>query len=248
MSLIRSSRRPAMVIAALAVIAVGSLSVRAEDVEKPWDRSVALGLTLARGNSHSETLHGEITGKKIWAADELRLGLDGTYGFNSGATSAEALHGVAQYNHLFNERLYGSLLAELLHDGVAAVAYRVTLSPSVGYYFIKTDLTRLSGECGPGFIINKENSVPENTYVTLRLAERFERKLSAGAKLWQSLEWLPKFGDFGDYLLNAEIGAEAAMTKAFSVRVVAQDRYDSRPALGRKKNDILLVSSLVYKF
>jgi len=47
--------------------------------------------------------------------------------------------------------------------------------------------------------------------------------------------------------VNAEIGAEAAITKTFSLRVTLQDNFStSRP--GRKDNDVKLISSVVYKF
>lgn len=237
-----------VVVAAVAICAIGSVAVRADDVEKPWDNSVALGLTVARGNTHSETLNATVAGNKIWAKDQLRLQADESYGVTSGKQSAEATHGSAQWNHLFTDRLFSALVVDALHDGVADLSYRVTLSPNVGYYFIKSDLTRLSGEVGPGFVIEKNYGTARTEYVTLRVAERFERKLTETAKVWQLAEWLPKVDDFSDYRLNIEIGIEAAISKAFSVRVVATDRYNSQPAAGRKYNDLLLVSALAYKF
>lgn len=242
------SWRQVAIAVAVAICASGSVAVRADNVEKPWDNSVALGLSISRGNSHSETFNGSVMGTKLWTHDELRLQADTAYGITGSKKSAETLHGLAQWNHLFTERWYSALVAEGLHDGVASIAYRVTIAPNVGYYFIKSDKTKLSGETGPGFIINKENGQSETAYVTLRVADRFERKLSETAKLWQSTEWLPKVDDFSNYLLNTEIGIEAAINKAFSVRVVGTDRYNSQPAKGRKYNDILLVSSLAYKF
>lgn len=67
----------------------------------------------------------------------------------------------------------------------------------------------------------KRTTHRQTEYVTLRVAERFERKLTETAKVWQLAEWLPKVDDFSDYRLNIEIGIEAAISKAFSVRVVA---------------------------
>ena len=54
--------------------------------------------------------------------------------------------------------------------------------------------------------------------------------------------------DFQNYLLIAEIGAEAALTEQMSLRGTLQDTYDNVPAKGRKQNDIKLITSLVYKF
>lgn len=78
-----------VVVAAVAICAIGSVAVRADDVEKPWDNSVALGLTVARGNTHSETLNATVAGNKIWAKDQLRLQADESYGVTSGKQSAK---------------------------------------------------------------------------------------------------------------------------------------------------------------
>jgi hypothetical protein len=65
------------------------------------------------------------------------------------------------------------------------------------------------------------------------------------AKIWQSAEYLPKANDFGDYLLSAEVGAEAAMNSRVSLRIVLQDKYDSTPAIVlADKNDSASGSAL----
>jgi putative salt-induced outer membrane protein YdiY len=51
-----------------------------------------------------------------------------------------------------------------------------------------------------------------------------------------------------NFLVNAEIGAEAALTKTFSLRVTLQDNFVNQPAPGRKDNDVKLISGVVYKF
>ncbi len=124
---------------------------------------------------------------------------------------------------------------------------RVRRHPGVGYYFIKDDKTRLSGEVGPGFIFERQGGV-NDSYLTLRLAERFEHKFTAKTRLWQSLEFLPQVNDFKNYIINAEIGLETDLTDKMSLRTFLQDTYDNVPAPGRKKNDLQLVTASAYKF
>ena len=152
-----------------------------------------------------------------------------------------------QYNRLFNERLYGYGRVDFLHDTIADLGYRVTLSPGLGYYFIKNAKTSLSGEVGPGFIFERQGGV-NNSYVTLRVAERFEHKFTAKTRLWQSLEFLPQVNDFKNYIINAEIGLETDLTDKMSLRTFLQDTYDNVPAPGRKKNDLKRVTAIAYKF
>jgi len=191
---------------------------------------------------------GAFEAKRVWERDEFRGFITGAYGETEDEKSSESAEAIAQYKHLFSERFYGTLYGNLFHDAIADVAYRLTLSPGVGYYFIKSAKTQLSGDIGPSYVIEKLNGVDTDDYVGLRLAERLDHKLSDSAKVWQSLEWLPQIDDFENYILIFEVGVEAALTKTLSVRVVGQDRYDNQPAPGRQSNDISLVSSLAYKF
>jgi putative salt-induced outer membrane protein YdiY len=88
----------------------------------------------------------------------------------------------------------------------------------------------------------------DTTYATLRLAERFEHKLNDGARIWEKAEILPQANKLQNFLVNAEVGAEAALTKTFSLRVTLQDNFVNQPAPSRKKNDVRLISGVVYKF
>jgi len=254
-------RRAALAVA-VASFVVGTAAVRAEDTEKPWERSAAVGMTYTTGNSDTLLFTGALKGQKIWATDELRLALTGAYGKdNNHEVNNETLDGNAQYNHLFTEHLYSAVLVDVLHDGIAALTYRLTVGPSAGYYIIKNDKTKFSGEVGGAYVQEKHESVRlsdgppvvsandyTSRYFTLRVADHFEHKISDTSKVWQMTEWLPKVDDFSKYLLNTEVGIEAAMTKALALRLVGIHRYDSQPAQGRKNYDLSLVTSLAYKF
>ena len=123
-------------------LAMGAVSIQAQTQTntppaKPkvkWESSAAVGLTLTRGNSDSTlaTLSAKTDAK--WDRNELSLGADATYGRTkapgqtTATTSAELLHGFIQYNWLFTDRAYGFGRVEGLHDGVADIKYRATLS------------------------------------------------------------------------------------------------------------------------
>ena len=119
------------------------------------------------------------------------FGVDGSYGENDSVKNNETLHGVGQYNHLFGKRFYGFFNLEGLHDGIADLQYRFTLSPGAGYYFVKTTNTTFAGELGPGLIFQRLGGV-DTTYASLRLAERFEHKFTDGARVWERAEFLPQ--------------------------------------------------------
>jgi putative salt-induced outer membrane protein YdiY len=212
-----------------------------------WEKSASAGLALTKGNSDTLLFTADFLAARKWTEDEVSLGAAASYGENNDVKNNETLRAFGQWNHLFTEHFYSYVRLEGLHDAVADVEYRVTLSPGVGYYFIKNDRTRLSGEAGPGIVFEKQGS-EESQYITARIAERFEHKLNDRARIWQSLEFLPQVDDLNNYIINAEVGVEAALTKKLSLRVVASDTYDREPAPGRKQNDVKLVSAIALKF
>lgn len=214
-----------------------------------WEKSLAIGLSLTRGNSDTVLFNASALAQRKWTQNELSLGIDGSYGENNKVKSAESVHGFSQYNRLFTERLYGFGRVDGLHDAVADIEYRFIFSPGLGNYFIKNDRMSLSAEVGPGVVVERLGNT-ESTYLTLRVGERFEYKLSDRARLWQSLEYLPQVDRFSNYLVNAEVGIEADLTKdkKLSLRTFLQDSYRHEPAPGRKQNDMKLVSAIAYKF
>jgi putative salt-induced outer membrane protein YdiY len=250
------------------IIAAGVLTAFADSstnnvttaVKKPkWESSVGVGFTLTRGNSDTILVTANFLTQKKDPITEWTFGADGAYGENKVQTTIgtntssryvennESLHVFGQYNHLFSERLFGYARTEGLHDGIADLSYRFTISPGAGYYFLKYTNTTLAGEIGPGLTLQELGGV-DSTYATLRLAERFEHKFAEHARLWQSLELLPQINKFNNYLVNAEIGVEAPLSKKLSLQTYLDDNYVNEPAAGRKANDVKLVGGIAYKF
>jgi len=238
----------------LFLLACTSLAVMAQNPSIPtnappkWTRSASLGLTVTSGNSDTLLFAAKVLANVKWAErNELDLGADGTYGEQEDVKNAELFHGFAQYNLLFTPRIFGYLRMDALHDDIADVNYRFTVGPGAGYYFIRNTNTFLRGELGPGVVIEQQGG-QDNTYLTFRVAERFEHKLTETARLWQSVEFLPAVDEWDNFIVNAEIGVEMAFNKKWSLKSYLQDTYDHEPAPNRLKNDVKLVTALAYKF
>jgi putative salt-induced outer membrane protein YdiY len=216
-------------------------------VKSPWDTSLAAGLTLTRGNSDTLLFTAGILSERKGPVNELTLGADGAYGKNDGVENVYTLHGFSQINHLFSDRFYGYLRVNALHDAIADLQYRITLGPGAGYYFVKETNTTFAVEAGSAIVFERLGT-NDNTYATLRLAERFEHKFNDRVRVWESVEILPQVDDFNNYLVNAELGIESALSKKLSLQTYVVDNYNNEPAGGRQKNDVKIVSGLKYKF
>jgi putative salt-induced outer membrane protein YdiY len=221
-----------------------------------WENVASLGVTLTRGNSENFLATGSINSSRKSAKNEILLGASAGYGENTTHPATgpsvttrtdDYLKGYAQWNYLITERFFVGVRITDEHDNIADVDYRVTLSPLAGYYFIKRTNVFLVGEAGPSVIWEKVGG-RERSYIAARLAERFEFKFKNGAKIWESLEVLPNVSEVEDYLVNAEVGIAAPISKSLDIRMVVQDTYDNRPAPGREKNDLKLIAGIGYKF
>jgi hypothetical protein len=109
--------------------------------------------------------------------------------------------------------------------------------PAVGILFGAQDVD----------IVEKFESGDDADGLSMRLAARHDHTFTETARCWAAVEYLPELDDVGRYLLNTELGTEAALNSTLSLRVVLQDRYDSEPPADLDENDLALIAALVYK-
>jgi putative salt-induced outer membrane protein YdiY len=225
-----------------------AISVTAPVVMKPgktnaWNQSISAGLTLARGNTDLTMVNADYNATKKTPNDEYDLAGGIGYGEQDSKQTVDNYKASLQWNHLFTKRFYAYLRTDGLRDYIADVDYRFTVGPGAGYYLLKQTNTTLSFETGINYEA-QDLGGKEDSFANIRLADKF----NAHARFWQSIELIPQADQIGNYIVNFEIGAEAAFTKALSLKTYLDDNYDNRPALDHVKNDIKLVAGIAYKF
>ncbi len=216
-------------------------------VNYPWESSVSAGLTLTRGNSDTTLFTADFLTQRKTPADEYRFGLSGGYGDQDAKETVNYYKAFGQWNHLFSQRFYAYARVEGLRDVIADLDYRLSIGPGAGYYFLKQTNTTFSVEVGTEFEA-QDLGGQDQTFDTVRLAERFEHKFNAHARLWESAEIFPQVDKFDNYVVNAEIGVETSLTKSFSLKTYLDDSYANRPAPDKLKNDAKLIAAIAYKF
>jgi putative salt-induced outer membrane protein YdiY len=233
--------------AAVAAIAAGAPPAPKLAPKKPWESSVSAGLTLTRGNSDTLLFTADFLTQRKTPFDEYKIGLGGAYGDQNSKQTVNTYKVFGQWNHLFTERFFGYVRTDGLRDIIADVGYRLSVGPGAGYYLLKETNTTLAVEAGGAFEAEKLDGT-ENNFATLRLAERFEHKFSNRARFWESVEFVPQVDKFDNYLVNFEIGLEAALSKSFSLKTYLDDNYQNRPARRKLKNDAKIIAAVGYKF
>jgi len=215
-----------------------------------WDKSLAFGLNVTSGNS--ETTLVNIGGKvardfenNIWD-----FGVAYNYGedkareeTNQDKTSRNDFRGNASYNRLLDERVFVGLGSKVFYDEIADIDYRVNVDPTAGYYFLKDNSFKFRGEAGPSYIFERVGAV-DNDYLAPRVADKFEWFITCTSKLFQSAEVLFDVNDGDNYLVNAEVGLESALTTSLSLVFTVRETYDNVPAEGKEKDDLALITAL----
>ena len=212
-----------------------------------WQSSITAGLTLTRGNKSATLFTTEFLTAKKTPRNEYSLGLGAAYGNQQSADTVNNYKAFGQWNRLFTERFFGYARAEALRDLIADLDYRFTVGPGAGYYLLKETNTTLALESGAGMEFQRLGG-KDDQFSTTRFAERFEQKFNNRARLWQTAELVPQVDNFDNYVVNFEIGMEAAISKSLSLKTYFDDTYANQPAAGRLKNDAKIIAGVSYKF
>lgn len=212
-----------------------------------WENTLSVGVTATSGNTDTKLYAASwLSEYRRLGGDLARLSVDGQNGENSGTKNADNVKGDQNYKHLLSERSYVVGDVAELYDSVADISYRVTPSLGIGYFLMKGDASSLSLDIGPGYQWEKIGGIKDD-YAIFKASERYERKLGATSKCWQSADYSPKVEDLNVYTINGEIGAEAPLTSTINLRIVFSDRYVNVPAAGRKRNDTQVIGALAFK-
>jgi putative salt-induced outer membrane protein YdiY len=215
-----------------------------------WEKSLAFGFNLTRGNSETLLATVGATARKETADDILDGSFALGYGEDSTGKPADVedktrndVRANAGYRNLLSERTYAGMAGAFLFDEIADIDYRTTLNPLLGHYFVKDQDHKLALEAGPSYIFEKVGGETDS-YFSPRIANRYDWTISCTSKLFQTAEALFDVNDSNNYIVNAEVGLEAAIASNLALVLTVRNNFDNQPAAGRDRNDMQVISAL----
>jgi putative salt-induced outer membrane protein YdiY len=214
-----------------------------------WDKSVTAGFNYTDGNSKTSALN--LNGKLMRDYLDNAWRFEADYNYGNAAPDPDARRELNKHNfrangdykHTLDSIWFAGANTSYAYDQIADLDYRVILSPNLGAYLVKNDTTKFSLEAGPSYVFERLGTENDN-FAAARIADRLEWQLSETSLLYQSAEYLISLEDSGDYIVNAEIGVEAALTSMINLVVSVRDYYINQPAEGRKSNDVYTITGL----
>jgi len=242
-------------IAILLLVVVASFgSAFAQTKPKPdgqWRGALGLGLTAASGNTESTTFAVNADAVRQTGNDKLSGYFQSVYGREKSngisKTTSELIRAGGEYNRDVNERTFGFGSLYLERDGLIDLDLRSVAAGGLGYHVIRRDDLSFDVSTGPAY--NREQyATLTRDWVEWLLAEETHHELAPGVTWRQRLATFANLDDFGEFRAVFDAGLVLKLARGWSVTITLNDRYQSNPLPGVKKNDLLFVTGLQYGF
>jgi putative salt-induced outer membrane protein YdiY len=221
---------------------------------QPWHGEVTLGGLVTTGNTQTQQVNATAEAIKRW--EEERLTLKGQYLFGrqkdrdtgTSNTTTDSWLASGKYDHFLSKKLYLYGLMRVEHDAIADLNLRVAPSVGVGYQWHESARWNFNTEAGLGWTFEDYDTGDSREYVNARLAYHYDRKLVDNVRFAHNLEYLPSLEDVGQFIVNADVGLRADLTKRMFTDFKIQWTYNSDPAPGAFENDVRYLASLGWRF
>ncbi len=216
-----------------------------------WDGSADLGFNGSTGNSETFSGRGGLNFARKTDRNESKAGISYQYATQDSARTKSRGEAFARNDWILEKgspwRIFATLKAE--YDEDQDWKFRFSGFAGVGYAFIDDDRTQLIGRIGPGFSTTT-GGTDDETRFELDIGADFSHKITDRQKITATVDYYPDLGDLWAYRLVAKAQYEIVVdpeTK-MSLKLGAEDRYDSSPAAGTKKNDFEYFGLLSWAF
>ncbi len=218
---------------------------------KQWTGGVEAGLNGSTGNTETFNLRAGAKAERKGEHWENKFDILYNRATDDGTTTKNRVEANLRNDYKFGGesrwRLFTTVKYE--YDDFQDWNHRLSFGAGVGYALIQSERTLLVGRAGIG--VRKEFGGSRNEWIPEGiLGLDFEHKLTERQKLTATVDYLPSLDPWGPYRLNAKAAWEVLVDpeSKLSLKIGAEDRYDSDPGADRKKNDLDYFAMLVWAF
>ena len=214
---------------------------------KHWTVNAQVGVDLQYNQTRRQLYYGRA--KWTYAKDRFRGIVEylANYGKNDGVRSANDMTGSvrAEVDLGKSKRLFLFDAAGAGYNEIRKIDLSYDDSFGVGYKVLtRTNLT-LSTDVGVNYQRQEfSDGTSSKDYGALRLGELLTWKLGKRWVMDEKFEAYPRFTDFGDYRLRFESNMRYVVSNNLNLNFTVIDQYDTQPAPGVTRNDLLMRATL----
>ncbi|MCA1808781.1 MAG: DUF481 domain-containing protein [Lentisphaerae bacterium] len=224
------------------------LQAELDHVPPLWKAELSLGANLDRGNSDVTLLSAGLMAERKQDAHLFLLLADGSYGETDGVRNVGKAESEIKYTWDFAKYAFLVVQGDAERDEEANLDYRTILSPGLGLNLCHpVRHTELRFSLGPAFVQEKYRGESLNENVSALVQQEFNWKFNSAVEFFQRLKFLSDLADVETYIATLNCGMDVEFYRSFFLRLAFKDQYVNRPADDKKRNDMSLRSSLVWK-
>jgi putative salt-induced outer membrane protein YdiY len=204
-----------------------------------------VGVEIETGNTDSEEY--DVDGKVSLRSEKNRFSFYGEYELDKadGDKTAEKSKGLGKYDRFLTEKFY--IYASTFFETDVKSDLDLRLIPSVGpgYQFYETELTNLSVEIGPAYVIEKFDESDDDEYMAGLWRINFDHYFFK--KIFQFFHFdqgTISFEDTSDIVIVSRTGIRMPLYKYFNLTAQWNWDWDNNPAPGDDKSDNKYVLSV----
>lgn len=215
-----------------------------------WAGGGSFGLALARGNSETTNVALGFDAKRQTAKDAWVVDAASIYSTDEklNATTANSFQGSIRYDHNLTKRVFAYGVFAGMYDELQNLNYRIMPGGGLGFHAIASERTTLDLLGGLGYTRESYTTGLTNNLFTATLGDEFAYKLTKSTTVIQNLYYLPALNNTSIYHINGNFGIATKLNGWLTSNLNFNDRYNSAPVLGNKKNDVLFTAGVGFTF
>lgn len=253
---IKTSSMGVVSIEKAAVKRVTSDEAKGEESAAPeviWKREASVGYNTSRGNTETSEFSGNfLINRNHVHVNESTFKGSIYYSEANKKMDAQRWNIMGRYAFSFgpSKKWYNFYKMETDHDRFSNINYRLLPSAGFGYWLFDLDDFKLLAECGVGWEHTNYKDTSKNTDEAVLVPRIYvEKRIFDNTVISEDFMYYPALTRSGEYRLKSESAVTVSMNHHLAARLSLIDEYNSNPESGdTKKNDLRLISSLVYSF
>jgi putative salt-induced outer membrane protein YdiY len=207
------------------------------------------GGNITAGNTKTTALNASV--RFTARAKRQRFGLETKYNYGEvdGKISARnALLGL-NYDFFVTKKVYTTVFTLLEQDTFQDLNLRTTAGAGIGYQFLDTKRTKLSGDLGMAFANENFRTQPDTDTASGRWSVTLNHEFIPDVLIFfHHDEGYYDVKAPNAYRIRADQGVRLPIYKGFSLNLEYNIRYNSNPASGRKTTDEAYIIGISYAF
>ena len=214
-----------------------------------WALDAQIGADLQYNQSERQIYYGRI--KWTYGKERFRGIVDylANYGETDGVLSANDMNGSVRVELDIekSKRVFLFDAAGAGYNEIRKIDLSYDDSFGLGYKLIAATNVTLSADIGVNYQKQNFSDGTSKDYGALRMGELMSWKISSKWFLDEKFEFYPRFTDVGEFRMRFETNLRYLLTHSVNVNLTVIDQFDTQPAPGVTRNDLLLRITLGFK-